>query len=122
MAGGGQPGKTPLPGGAGGGAATPVGPARGPGAGGGGAGVPAALLPLLMAGCGNLENAPFRVGTVRGQLTEFDPAVALVSVVGEPGVLATVDAQGHFTLEGAPAGPVELFIVATLDKAARLPV
>jgi hypothetical protein len=82
----------------------------------------AALLPLLVAGCGNLENAPFRVGTVRGQLTEYDPAVALVSVVGEPGVLANVDAQGRFTLEAVPAGPVELFIVATMDKAARLPV
>jgi hypothetical protein len=82
----------------------------------------AALLPLFAAGCGNLENAPLRVGTVRGQLTDYDPAVALVSVVGEPGVLANVDAQGRFTLEGVPAGPAELFIVATREKAARLPV
>lgn len=84
--------------------------------------ITAALLALAVGGCGNLENAPFRVGTVRGQLTEYDPAVALVSVVGQPGALASVDEQGRFALEGVPAGPAELFVVATRDKAARLPV
>ncbi|NBD10825.1 MULTISPECIES: carboxypeptidase regulatory-like domain-containing protein [Corallococcus] len=77
---------------------------------------------LCLGACGSLDNDPFRTGTVHGQLTEFDPAVALVSVVGTPGVRTGVDADGRFTLEDAPAGPAELFIVATHDKAARVPL
>jgi len=84
-----------------------------------------AMAPLLALGavaCGNLQNEPFRVGTVRGQLTEYDAAVALVSLVGQPGVRSNVDADGLFALEGVPAGPAELFIVATAEKAARVGV
>ncbi|NOK17104.1 carboxypeptidase-like regulatory domain-containing protein [Corallococcus carmarthensis] len=79
-------------------------------------------LGLGLGACGSLDNEPFRAGTVRGRLTEFDPAVALVSVIGAPGVRASVDAQGRFTLEDVPAGPAELFVVATEDKAARVPL
>ncbi|RKG70002.1 hypothetical protein D7V80_06750 [Corallococcus sp. CA054B] len=75
---------------------------------------------LGLGACGSLDNEPFRAGTVRGRLTEFDPAVALVSVVGAPGVRSGVDAQGRFTLEDVPAGPAELFILATEDKAERV--
>ncbi|WP_164020702.1 carboxypeptidase-like regulatory domain-containing protein [Pyxidicoccus trucidator] len=82
----------------------------------------ATLLALVAGACGNLKNDPFRVGTVRGQLTEFDPAVALVALVGQPGLRSNVDAEGRFALEGVPAGPVELFIVATAEKAARVGV
>jgi len=82
----------------------------------------ATLLALGAGACGNLRNEPFRVGTVRGQLTEYDPAVALVSLVGQPGLRSNVDAEGRFALEKVPAGPVELFIVATSDKAARVGV
>lgn len=82
----------------------------------------AALFALGTGACGNLTNEPFRVGTVRGQLTEYDPAVALVSLVGQPGLRSNVDAEGRFALERVPAGPVELFIVATADKAARVGV
>lgn len=82
----------------------------------------AALLALGVGACGNLRNEPFRVGTVRGQLTEYDAAVALVSLVGQPGVRSNVDAEGRFVLESVPAGPVELFIVATSEKAARVGV
>jgi hypothetical protein len=80
----------------------------------------AALLALVTGACGNIQNEPFRVGTVRGQLTEFDAAVALVSLVGHPGVRSNVNEEGRFALEGVPAGPAELFIVATADKALRL--
>ncbi|WP_246357782.1 hypothetical protein [Pyxidicoccus fallax] len=82
----------------------------------------AALLALGMAACGNLRNDPFRVGTVRGQLTEYDSAVAMVSLVGQPGVISKVDAEGRFALENVPAGPVELFIIATAAKATRVGV
>ncbi|RKI46474.1 carboxypeptidase regulatory-like domain-containing protein [Corallococcus sp. AB004] len=76
----------------------------------------------LLGACGSLDNEPFRAGTVRGRLTEFDPAVALVSVVGAPGVRSGVDTQGRFTLEDVPAGPAELFVVATGELAARVPL
>ncbi|NOK35530.1 carboxypeptidase regulatory-like domain-containing protein [Corallococcus exercitus] len=79
-------------------------------------------LGLGLGACGNLDNEPFRAGTVRGRLTEFDPAYAQVSVLGAPGVRSGVDAQGRFTLEDVPAGPAELFILATADKAARVPL
>ncbi|MFP2905278.1 carboxypeptidase-like regulatory domain-containing protein [Pyxidicoccus sp. 3LFB2] len=82
----------------------------------------ATLLALVAGACGNLNNDPFRVGTVRGQLTEYDPAVALVSVVSQPGLRSNVDADGRFALERVPVGPVELFIVATAEKAARVGV
>jgi hypothetical protein len=82
-----------------------------------------ALAFALVAGaCGGFDNTPFRTGTVRGHLTEADPAVALVSLVGNPDVRGPVAADGTFVLEGVPAGPVELFIVASADKAVRLPV
>lgn len=82
-----------------------------------------ALAFALVAGaCGGFDNTPFRTGSVRGHLTEADPAVALVSLVGDPDVRSTVAADGTFVLEGVPAGPVELFIVASADKAVRLPV
>ncbi|NOJ91647.1 hypothetical protein D7W82_00650 [Corallococcus sp. CA049B] len=79
-------------------------------------------LGLGLGACGSLDNEPFRAGTVRGRLTEFDPAVALVTVLGAPGVRSGVDVQGRFTLEDVPAGPAELFVLATSDKAARVPL
>jgi len=82
-----------------------------------------ALAFALVAGaCGGFDNTPFRTGTVRGHLTEADPAVALVSLVGDPDVRSTVAADGTFVLGGVPAGPGELFIVASANKAVRLPV
>ncbi|AKJ02294.1 hypothetical protein ATI61_108318 [Archangium gephyra] len=79
-------------------------------------------LALVASACGGFDNTPFRTGTVRGQLTEADPSVALVSLVGHPEVRGTVAADGSFVLERVPAGPGELFIVASADKAVRLPV
>jgi hypothetical protein len=79
-------------------------------------------LVLVMSACGGFDNTPFRTGTIRGRLTEADPSVALVSLVGNPGIRDTVAADGSFVLEDVPAGPVELFIVASADKAVRLPV
>ncbi|QSQ14426.1 carboxypeptidase regulatory-like domain-containing protein [Myxococcus landrumensis] len=81
-----------------------------------------AALILCTGACGNLENAPLRVGTIQGQLTEFDPAVAMVALVGDPEVRTTVDATGRFKLEDVPTGAAELFIVATSEKAARVAV
>lgn len=79
-------------------------------------------LALVASACGGFDNTPFRTGTVRGHLTEADPSVALVSLVGNPEVRSTVARDGTFVLEHVPAGPGELFIVASADKAVRLPV
>ena len=79
-------------------------------------------LALVASACGGFDNTPFRTGNVRGRLTEADPSVALVSLVGSPGVRSTVAEDGGFVLERVPAGPVELFIVASANKAIRLPV
>jgi hypothetical protein len=79
-------------------------------------------LALVASACGGFDNTPFRTGTVRGHLTEADPSVALVSLVGHPEVRSTVAADGTFVLERVPAGPGELFIVASANKAVRLPV
>lgn len=79
----------------------------------------AVVLALSLGACGELENEPFRWGSVHGRLTESDPTVALVSVLGSPGLRSTVDSQGQFTLERAPAGTVELFIVASPTRALR---
>jgi len=81
-----------------------------------------ALLLVGLGACGNLENAPLRVGTIQGQLTEFDPAVATVSLADRPEVSTSVDGLGRFSLEGVPTGPVDLFIIATADKATRVSV
>ncbi|NTX32947.1 MULTISPECIES: carboxypeptidase-like regulatory domain-containing protein [unclassified Myxococcus] len=80
------------------------------------------FLVLGLGACGNLENAPLRVGTIEGQLTEFDPEVAVVSLVGAHEVRSAVDAEGRFKLEGVPTGPAELFVVATAEKATRVSV
>lgn len=77
---------------------------------------------LVASACGGFDNTPFRTGTVRGQLTEADPSVALVSVVGAPEARCPVSRDGTFELHQVPAGAVELFIVASADKAVRLPV
>ncbi|WP_407741900.1 carboxypeptidase regulatory-like domain-containing protein [Hyalangium sp.] len=82
----------------------------------------AVVLTAGTAGCGDLENAPFLVGTVHGQLTESDPSVAYVSVFDSPDVRGPVAADGSFTLEGVPAGKAELFIIASSSKALRQPV
>jgi hypothetical protein len=78
------------------------------------------LLALGAGGCFELENAPFRVGTVHGQLRESDPAVALVSVLGYPELRGSVAADGTFTLEQVPSGQAELFIIASASKTRRL--
>lgn len=79
-------------------------------------------LALVASACGGFDNTPFRTGNVRGRLTEADPSVALVSLVGHPEVSTTVAADGSFLLERVPAGPEELFIVASASKAVRLSV
>lgn len=80
------------------------------------------VLALLMGGCGELENAPFRVGTVHGQLTEVDASVALVAVVGAPELRSDVAPDGRFTLANVPAGAAELYIIATASRTLRVPL
>lgn len=84
--------------------------------------IAAVLLALAASACGNLENAPFRVGTVSGRLTESDSALAMVSVVGAPGIRSTVAEDGSFTLERVPVGRAELLLVASASKAMRVTV
>ena len=77
---------------------------------------------LVLGACGSIDNDPFRRGTVRGTVEGADPALALVSVQGEPGVRTGVDAEGNFELAQVPVGEVELFIVANAARAARVRV
>jgi hypothetical protein len=79
-------------------------------------------LVLGSLGCGELENAPFRIGTVHGRLTESDASVALVAVLGAPELRSGVAADGSFTLEQVPAGEAELFIIASAGKTLRAPL
>lgn len=81
-----------------------------------------ALLALGVAGCGELSNEPFRYGTVQGRLTESDPAVAVVAVVGRPELSTRVEADGSFTLRQVPVGKVDLLVLATQERALRLTV
>ncbi|HET9452243.1 MAG TPA: carboxypeptidase-like regulatory domain-containing protein [Aggregicoccus sp.] len=76
----------------------------------------------LLSACGSIDNAPLRVGNVRGRLTLSDPAVAVVSVVGNPDLATSVNPGGKFELRGVPAGAVELFVLASQDSAVRVPV
>jgi Cys-rich repeat protein len=80
------------------------------------------LLTLGSMGCGELENAPFLIGTVHGQLTESDPSTAVVSVMGSPELRSTVATDGTFKLEQVPAGEAELFIIASGSKTLRVPL
>lgn len=82
----------------------------------------AVLLTLGSLGCGELENAPFRIGTVHGQLTESDPGAALVSVMNAPELRARVEPDGSFVLKEVPAGAAELFIIASASKTLRVPM
>ncbi|HVG64004.1 MAG TPA: carboxypeptidase regulatory-like domain-containing protein [Hyalangium sp.] len=81
-----------------------------------------ALLTLGSLGCGELENAPFLIGTVHGRLTESDPGTALVSVMNAPELRAPVEPDGSFVLEEVPAGAAELFIIASASKTLRVPL
>lgn len=82
----------------------------------------AVLLTLSSLGCGELENAPFRIGTVHGRLAESDPGAALVSVMGTPQLSAPVEPDGSFVLKEVPAGEAELFIIASASKTLRVPM
>ncbi len=82
----------------------------------------AVLLALGLSGCGELVNEPFRTGTVHGQLAESDQQVARVSLLGAPGLSTSVTKEGQFTLQNVPAGPAELFIVASASRALRVPL
>jgi hypothetical protein len=82
--------------------------------------VMAVLLALGMGGCGELINTPFLVGTVHGRLTESDPALGQVSVLGAPELRSGVAPSGTFKLEDVPAGEAELFIVASANRAVRV--
>jgi hypothetical protein len=81
-----------------------------------------ALLALGVAGCGELSNEPFLYSTVQGRLTESDPAVAQVAVVGRPELNAPVAADGSFTLSQVPIGRVDLLVLATQERALRVTV
>ncbi|MBF5042553.1 MULTISPECIES: carboxypeptidase regulatory-like domain-containing protein [Myxococcaceae] len=81
-----------------------------------------ALLTGPLSGCGSIDNAPLRVGTVRGRLTQSDPTLAVVAVVGAPEISTAVGPDGHWELAGVPAGESELFVLASSDSATRIPV
>jgi hypothetical protein len=82
----------------------------------------AVLAAVGTVSCGGLDNAPFRAGTVHGQLSESDPSVAYVSVIGAPDVRSGMEPDGSFTLEQVPAGATELFIIAAANRALRQPL
>ena len=76
----------------------------------------------LLSACGSIDNAPLRVGNVRGSLTLSDPSVAVVSVVGNPDLVTSVSPGGRFELKNVPVGAVELFVLASSESALRVPV
>lgn len=73
----------------------------------------------LVVGCGQLYNEPLRYGTVRGQMTGADPAVAVVAVFGRPELNSRIAADGSFEIRDVPVGAQELFAVASATHAAR---
>lgn len=80
------------------------------------------IAALILAGCGSLSNRPLREGTVEGVVAEADSRLALVSVLGQPGLRAEVREDGSFTLLNVPSGQNELFVIADGTHAARLSV
>jgi hypothetical protein len=71
-----------------------------------------AILGLALAlapGCGgSLDNLPLTLGVIHGTLVGSSPR-STVSVVGRPDLIASPSgSDGAFTLEGVPAGPVEV--------------
>ncbi|WP_224368302.1 carboxypeptidase regulatory-like domain-containing protein [Hyalangium versicolor] len=80
------------------------------------------LLAVGTSSCGELANAPFLFGTVHGQISDCDPSVGYVSVMGEPELNSRLAVDGSFTLEKVPAGQAELFIVASATRALREPL
>ncbi|WP_434300741.1 carboxypeptidase-like regulatory domain-containing protein [Corallococcus exiguus] len=79
-------------------------------------------LVLALVGCGGFDNGDLRTGTVRGRVLGAESGVARVSVLGHSELRATVAADGRFELDGVPAVPLELYVVASRTQAARTPV
>lgn len=70
-----------------------------------------ALVAVLAAACGELQNAPFYPATVRGALSGVDPAFAVIAV-RDAGLSVVPDSTGAFELEGVAPGSATLFVVA----------
>lgn len=81
----------------------------------------ATSLAMLVSACGGLENEPFKVGTVKGQISDADQS-ALVSVVGREDLVARPDTQGFFVLQNVPLGRVELLVVHNRTQLERVSV
>lgn len=77
---------------------------------------------LLCTGCGGLDNRPLSRGALAGRLPGLDRERAFVAALGEPALLAVLDASGAFTFESLPAGEAQLLAVASDERAARLAV
>ncbi|GHG72963.1 carboxypeptidase regulatory-like domain-containing protein [Comamonas sp. JC664] len=80
-----------------------------------------ALLAVTGA-CGGFNNGPLGEGSVRGRILDADVDVAWVSVFGESELMTGVSSDGRFELEGVPARTVELFVLASRTRAARVQV
>ncbi len=78
---------------------------------------------LAVAGaCGGFNNGPLGEGSVRGRILGAEADVAWVSVFGESELMTGVSSDGRFELEGVPARTVELFVLASRTRAARVQV
>jgi hypothetical protein len=79
----------------------------------------AALLALLLAGCGGLSNGPLDVGTVRGTVSSSD-GTGSVSIIAA-GLTQSLDTTGAFQLVDVPVGTNQVFVIATHNLALRAP-
>ncbi len=82
----------------------------------------ALALAALLGGCGGLSNGPFvHDGALEGTLAgKVDPATAWVvarPAGGGQAVQTTVDASGHFEIEGLPPGGVDVLASTGLGQA-----
>ncbi|MCP3064019.1 carboxypeptidase regulatory-like domain-containing protein [Myxococcus sp. K38C18041901] len=79
------------------------------------------MLALVLAGaCGGFNNGQLGEGSVRGRILGADVDVAWVGVFGESELMTRVSSDGRFELEGVPARTVELFVMASRTRAARV--
>lgn len=78
-----------------------------------------AMSMMLVGGCGSLDNAPLRLGVIRGQLANADGS-ALVAIRGREDLVTSPERDGHFELKNVPVGSVELFIIVNAGESQRL--